>query len=393
MFLLVIDDTPLRKQNAREACKSLAQIDRLEKALEEFRNHDLAQFKSWYEITFQAEKKRIEAKNAEFLELGKIQNQIVAESHLRDISIPDAYRVISDESKAYPTADESTRLKIDQNRAERAAFVESQRDRKAPGQEREPDPVFEEGFDFSDLSQMSEKELRILCQDEEQAVEMLLDVYHGASREKEFALFLKIWDCTPATTQKKFSRLFSQVNGFSFKDLLSDWRKNVEGQKIDLSHEQLKFLYRKLVRLLHPDKYDSRAQTLWHRSAWDRTQEAYRAKNTGELRKIHQVVLLRSGLLDQLTLSEIHQGGVWITEQLKELQEASKGVKRDLAWGFSRKKKLEPLAAKVRKKLNEELQGIQSRVRELAQSHSFLDMLSRLDPLEPRKKRKTKSRR
>jgi DnaJ-domain-containing protein 1 len=425
--LLVINDLALRQKSVAESEKILAKIDRLESSLEAFRNRDLIEFRSWYELSFREETRRIEEARSEYESLAQFHNWVIAEARMRDLSTPQAFAIVREEAACYLNGDEATRCKIDGLRAARERFIAQEMEREAFGEfdsplfsdEEEAPPPERTEIDSENLRLLAgftDKQLRNALKDGGTAVSIISNVLALAETAEELRLFLRIWSAAGNSARIEFSKDYKEITGQRFTEVLEDIRAGLEeissesdldeppeefisrsfsGKHSELSVSDelaLKTTYRKLVRLLHPDLNTESSAKAWLKSVWDRTQNAYQQKQLGELNKLQVIALIRLRFLDRLTLHEIRQSASWLGAELETLASEVEEIKRVPAWGFSRKRKTEALARKIGRELDGEFKSVKKQIDELHEQHRVLELLSRCEAFEKRNPRKRRKR-
>lgn len=463
--LMVIDDTSIRKSAFAAAEKLIKKLDRIEADFDSFREHDQRLFIDWRNLTFRNEQQEIDSLQAEYAHLARRHNWIIAEARKHDLSMPRAYRIIRDEEALYASGTAEDRARIDGERRKRDDYIREEMEREFAD-----DPFGDLGFDADDddgydddssfdsdseseandssrgdrerngggrkrsaedeqefraIRQMSDKRLRQICKDGEQAFALLARVMELSRADDDLLLLLRIWDLTPQRHQKRFAGFFRDLTGQSIHSLFDDLRetahaKQDEDQFGDEDHEAagarfagrdsrnsnekrtksgedleaVKILYRKLVRILHPDLQDDStlAQRHWQKKLWARTQAAYHERSRPKLARLYLMALIRSGSVQDLKVSELRDSQFELTEELADLKNEAQSFKRHPAWGFSRRKDFKPLHKKILKEFERELDHLHGEVDELRGQHELLDLLSKTESPRRRLKKKSASR-
>jgi hypothetical protein len=112
---------------------------------------------------------------------------------------------------------------------------------------------------------------------------------------------------------------------------------------------RLKDLYRRLVRLLHPDKgaKGGKKEIEW----WHQTQDAYQTGNVEQLELILTLVEMEDRGSKHATVSVLSQLTIEFKKSLKALKRKIAGLKKDLAWNFSQLTDFSALLVRVRNEL------------------------------------------
>jgi len=451
--LICIDDQSIRRQAFHLTGRILQKLDRLESDIESFHLQDQQLFSDWFDLTFRNLRKSLEKHHEEWHDLCKFHNWIIAESKRQGISMARALLFLRSEEASYSDGTTETKAKIEAEREARDQFIRQEIEREFgpsfdPSDFDEADDIEDEGLDRSQepdaeeerearkamdrLNELSDKKLRKICREPGEADAILSMLVSHIRSDQDRDLILRVWSFTPDKYQKQFAREFFEGTGVSFHHILNQLRQdqlenepqeNAEsadeaefdasfqgGQKDSRRGERhghpksaqelesFKLLYRKLVRRLHPDlNQESLSKTHWHKKMWARVQHAKQGQNKMALEKLWRLVLIRSGDLNELTLSEIRESHDWLDDELKQLGQEAKALKRLPAWGFSRKKDLKPLKRKLEKGVRAELEKIQDKVEDMKSQHSYLEFVASIESAtrlssRPRRRRKPQQR-
>lgn len=133
--------------------------------------------------------------------------------------------------------------------------------------------------------------------------------------------------------------------------------------------ERLKELYRKLVKLLHPDLAEGEV-TEERRTLWLRLQAAYNEGNLAKLESIFALLEKQVADEDQIysSISEILELVEQTWQSIAQLRKRLKNAQRDRAWGFSRpgaKKRKSRVQQLIRRELEREIDRAQAALDEL----------------------------
>ncbi len=291
-------------------------------------------------------------------------------------------------------------------------------------------PSEAEKADFAELKGLSETDFDEIFASSRTAHEFLLRSLQLCVLCSGLGVFLKIWqDACPRKTKLSFERFFENETGESFRNVLewivdeakstaedaagsdrfsksgadsesesefdfdSDFddedsqREFFAGissgsQKRSLSEDKLgvlKGLYRKLVRLLHPDGQNSSPLDLpatWTQKTWERLQSAYKSQNLDELRRIHSLTLLQTRDLNALTMDEISEGINELESELENLENQAREMKRLPAWNFSNKRSTTTIEKKIRQDFQRDLNEIDMKISILLFQHKKWEQMA-----------------
>jgi len=155
---------------------------------------------------------------------------------------------------------------------------------------------------------------------------------------------------------------------------------------------ELKQLYRRLARRLHPDVRRSEGPEADRR--WEQLQTAYNSKNIEELRALEAVCDAdETGLSIKLGLAHLNTWADYHQLLLKPLQVAVREAKKHPAWGFTRldEKQITRREKEVKEELKREIELIESRCHYLqTQLDSYRRMARKKAPRSATKRPKKK---
>lgn len=245
---------------------------------------------------------------------------------------------------------------------------------------------------------------------------MFLQAFSLASAVEDGHLIVKLWDAAPAKVRNQAQKMFPAQQG-SLKDIIEGLRFAVqmddivgdfednnnddifedEDQEENEHHSDEKFvffgkkgkkslkpndeallkqIYRKLVRVIHPDshhhdqKMNSQKQQ-WFSKMWHEIQRAYQGKNLSALKRLEMIAVVRTQDLQSLTLEEISDSAKFFNQELVALKRNIKEFQKNPAWRFSGKKNYESLKSRIKKELREDLEPLYFELEELKELHSF----------------------
>ncbi len=399
--LILIDDKKIRKQAFSKLEKLLKKLQRMETNVESFHERDERLFKEWFELTFREQQQQVAALRGQYRELADFHNQMHALAQMEDLSLPEAAFILREEERLLHSGSEEQRRLINDARRLREQFVHSQSERNEKRFEREDDeasedryiPPDEEDMEESELiAQLDDEELREWCASSKSAFILLGKTLRVASFTKDFTLFFRLWDVTHVKVQEQFARRFMKEHGYSLIEVIEEMRgrvndgESVEGAKL----EALKLTYRQLARKLHPDMHAAAKSESadWRKKMWERVQEAYKRQDGKALNKLFHLVLLRGRELEQLRLSELHMSHKWLADEIEQTNHHVKKLRRQPAWGFSRRKDFQPIKQKLEREMAKVRDSLEEQVIELRTHHAFLERMGRESAGSPYRRRR-----
>jgi hypothetical protein len=143
--------------------------------------------------------------------------------------------------------------------------------------------------------------------------------------------------------------------------------------------EQIKLIYRKLVRRLHPDAQGPQAEPgelRWQKRIWDLAHSARQRSDRAELETLYKVTLLRQMDFTELTVANAHEVYAWLRSEFDRINTLAWQAQQTSAWGFSRQPDLRRLAERLRFLLQKEITAVEEELQELRGQHAYLEVLS-----------------
>lgn len=413
--LIPINDIKLRKKKFSAAERVLKKIDRLEGSIQSFEKADKELYEKWFSRVFHERIRDLEKIQDRHTKLAQFDDYIRVVSLLQKINLLEAYKFVKEEADRYEKEGFHERMRIDRARAERKErlreMVEEEQRAKFARWEAEQKENDER---IRELKSLSEEELRERVSDALNGAELLRNVFNSCRCLFEFRFFIQMWELAAFEVQTEFAMEFEDERGMLFDEVLKnilhefqtedDWRKEEESKKeeskndetsteetiheVKLSEpsppsdeEKIKLLYRKLVRMLHPDAriQHNAGKELepWEKAMWMKVQDAYDAQCFATLDRLHKVIMLRRKELSGFTLGEISQSADWLMREFEELDQQAKKMRRQPWWRFSSRKDFDPLLRKVARSIWHNSRRLENAITELQIRHAYLDRKSK----------------
>lgn len=338
--LAVIDDASIRKESASAAFKVLKKLQRLEEKLANFTRTDQRLYEEWYQQSFSAILRDIEAKTRELREARELNFEIFEIARHRNIPLSGAYRWAIEEKRLFEAGDEEMRKEIRKIRRERQLFLwdeqdkedakarEEARRREEKRQKRWRDKYNKEEHENSNFEEVLENLERALAefvkQEEKERSEQTGD--EGDKDDEE-----------EVEDEKEAEDLTQPLLAFSPED-----------------EERLKILYRQLARLIHPDlsgRENNGKMEPWELELWAKAQQYLKYKCLWGMKDCLRLAQFRLNKLECLTVGELRVTKQKLENEFYFADRLSRRKRRLPAWNFSGKK----LTARQLGKLTEEL--------------------------------------
>lgn len=125
--------------------------------------------------------------------------------------------------------------------------------------------------------------------------------------------------------------------------------------------EQLKLIYRQLVKELHPDKRGQSSNgklNSWQQRIWEDAKDALERRDLESMNRIFSTAMLRLDKLQCLTIGEIQDCARWLQISKAALQEENRDRRRSPVWNFSGRKSLLSLYWKLRRGADKETEQL-----------------------------------
>lgn len=410
--LMLVDDQEIRKKAFSRIDRLLQKLQRMEANLESYYARDQRLFTEWLDLTFRARRREIDLLRAEYRDLADFHNWMHALAEMEDLSLPEAAVLVREEIRLYKEGSDDDRRRIDQMRARREDFVRARleqdhlraRRRRNIRDEEELNGARSETLDPADLEELehlnalSDDEIEEWCANSEVAHMFLGKILRVAGFTGDYHLFFRVWDLLHPKVQKTFSLQFEKKTGVSLFEVIEEMREKVRSEDaadevyaqasgetdrpepakpLTPKAETLKLLYRQLARKLHPDMNGADGEADWRKGMWLRVQAAYKIEDTKEMTKLFHLVLLRGREWQALRISELQTTHEWLSDEISATNDYLKNLRRQPAWGFSRRKNLAPIEKKIDREMAKERKLLENQVVELRTHHSFLERMGR----------------
>ena len=139
----------------------------------------------------------------------------------------------------------------------------------------------------------------------------------------------------------------------------------LENEQVEAEH-LLRSTYRRLARLLHPDKQTgevSMEHQEWSSMKWQRVQDAYKNRDHEALKRIELLCMAELGQLNNLTTEEIYQSSLVLAQELDHLKSSLRSSRKHPAWRFSTRRSFDALTKKIRRELEDRFSPIEAEVK------------------------------
>lgn len=394
--LSVVDDSDIRKDLFSASANLLKKIRKLEKDHTDFLLWDQMLYQDWYNLTFRSELQAGELLEKRHKTLATFQVHLKHLATTSKVSLDRAYNMLKEEEIQYQSGDDVWKFVIDKLRKNRFETAT----RKTPSNTTPNEKKIEEpAIDFADIFFKDDSALSGLRRRARSVYHYLNDIDDGkmarhmsvplagyqlfketfqiAMKCGDWKLLGRIWKTADPAYQQRFLRNMPLHLKEFLQQIIADTAADEASEAEQNENERLlRSAYRRLARLLHPDKQAGDV-TLEHQEwasvKWQRAQAAYRAQDIEALKRIELLCMAELGQLNDLTTDEIYQSSLILNEEYELLKKNLKGYRKNPAWKFSTRRSYEPLkkqaAIEIEKRfgpLKEEVQLMEELLKKLA---------------------------
>jgi adenylate kinase family enzyme len=427
--LLIIDETPLKIDNANITKKLLSNIKKHEEKIKKFSTQDVELYEAWFRSTFSKLTEKIDDMHRNYQKLAIRWNNIAAIADMDQISTEEAYLQVIREEEILKSGTDKEKEELKKINKKRDSWIDDKvKEEYSSDFEEDEDDYFddEENNILGNLSQAKNiimlAGLEMMYQHvwklkpskvkwKNDGVNYLSMAFLRCNALGEWELFDEAMDLAPTDIINRFKIEFKRNEGIDFDRNISDIKKqsqkntkshgkfndeteDYEKQSDEIKHEYidkkkntkiedqlnldvaLKNVYRKLVRKLHPDHCNIKDANYNWNDLWLQVQMAYKNKDT---QKLNEFYYLTGYLYDQfsLSLSEYKTLNTYLEDEVTRLNYESAHMNKHPAWGFSKKKTVASIEKKIKKKLTADFDEITEKVGELDNRFWYLEVSSR----------------
>lgn len=401
--LSVVDDHKIRKDLFSASANLLGKIRKLEKDHADFLRWDQILYQDWYNLTFRNELQAGEALEKRHKVLTTFQVHLKHVATTSNVPLERAYYMLKEEEIQYQAGDDVWRFVIDKLRKNRfdtathtkpLATASSGSSSSSSAEE-----MFEEPTNFAEIFFKDDSALSGLRRRARSVYHYLNDIDDGmmarhmsvpmagyqlfketfqiAMKCGDWKLLGRIWKTADPAYQQRFLRNMPLHLKEFLQQIISEnaTEEALEKEQIEAEH-LLRSTYRKLARLLHPDKQVgevSLEHQEWASIKWQRVQDAYKAQDHDALKRIELLCMAELGQLNDLTTDEIYQSSLVLNEELEVLKRSLKVYRKHPAWKFSTRRSYETLKNQARLEIEKRFGPLEAEVQLL---ESLLKTLS-----------------
>lgn len=374
--LMVIDDHRVRMELFSATSSILKKIRKLETDHEAFHSVDLHLYESWHSLTFRQELQETERIERRYRTLTTFRTHLVYLAETSKISFAEAYRLLKEEELQYQNGDEDWKFIIEKLRQHRLEYAKKVREKQnAPLFESVAAPLSEDPPSSAqpDLSRLRRKSrsLYYYCKEvnDETFKKILSEKKTGYVLFKE--VFQIIMDCgdwnllarlwkngLDAHKNRMLRSMPSHLVDFINQMVTEAGSDGSWNRKAEAVEVELKSVFRRLVRVLHPDMCKNNEIEdfrNWSAKVFQQAQKAAAARDLQGLKRLEFMTVVQLGDLNKLTLDEIYESSLIFAEELEKLKVSLKTYEKHPAWRFSSRRSYQKLASKIRSEMKKDI--------------------------------------
>ncbi|UYL07724.1 hypothetical protein B9G69_011770 [Bdellovibrio sp. SKB1291214] len=365
------DDQKIRTNLFSTSNLIIKKIRKLEKDHSDFILCDQMMYHDWRKLTFREELQEIEAleKRQKILHTFQIHLNYVAATS--SVSPKEAYAMLKEEEGQYQCGDDTWKYVIDNLRKTRYESATQAYAQALPGVSKKHDEpaervdfseiFFKDNSALSGLKRTARSVYHYLSGIDNQKIEQHLAVPNAGYRLFKESLQItikcgdwdllgRLWKSADASYQQRYLHNMPL-------HLKKFWQKVISENDRDDADSELRMVYSKLARLLHPDRLvdETVEYQQWASVKWQRAQIAYQEGDAAALKRLELLCLAELGQLNDLTLAEISQCSELFQTELESLKKKLALCTQHPAWKFSSRRSYDSLKqseqAEIKKRL------------------------------------------
>lgn len=408
--LLVIDDRSLRNEMFSNTAAIIKKIKTLQRDKTAFLSIDQHLYKEWRNIIFRKELEeaaKVRAKHKALLALSEHLQSLVETS---GVSEAKAYLLLKEEQVQYQTGDQDWRYIIEQLRQSRIEHAKKKREREKA---QSLHPLFIQNQDESEtvedvtiVPQLSRHQRALFYYLRELSSEDLNRHFAGSHGDKilkeafvitmrcgDWDLLAKIWRASSREAQgfllkkmpshmkefleSKIQEVQNSSPGAQSPESFSEKTLKVKDSESSPGDPELRSLYRKLARVLHPDTRSESSLFIGRQDEalelWRKIQEAYHNRDLPTLKKLDLIYTVQFGDIQSLTMDEIYESSLLFNEELEKLNASLKTYRKHPAWKFSSRRSYKTLNQRIQRELAMGLAPLLEDIERLQNRFKILD--------------------
>lgn len=416
--LVLVDSRPLRRKAIQGIQKWTKKIDELQKKVLRFHETDLKLYTDWYNLTIEPYNQKISKSEEAFQQLAERYNSLVFLSQIEDVSLPEALLIFQEEEEAYQKGSLEQKQKIEGIRAQRKQEIEKEIREKMESdlcqcrecrvargeiskEESEEDAQQELKSEYEKVQKvrednkrrvefyenLTEKKLSEVMGEFDDGYDFVLKAITVLIKAARTDVLKKIWVATPKKIQRSINRRCQVELGITIDEMISleDAREQAFARHFGKGPEghakvgptetlveddvlRVKFLFRKIARMIHPDHMQSAdfvSLKPWFDDIWRQVSEAHRANDRPKLETLYCKILVMLKHFDELSLTELENTTEILKTDYNLMSREGSEFKGNPAWNFSKLKDYSKLEKKQVKPFLERLESLENEIEEV----------------------------
>ncbi|MBL7555885.1 MAG: hypothetical protein JNM24_08695 [Bdellovibrionaceae bacterium] len=433
--LITIDQRPLRANAINELEKWHDKIELLEIEIQKFHDTDFKLYNDWLRLTLADLQEENNTLIDKYQKIALFHNWVVFTADEKNISLPHAFFLMSEEELKYQKGSPEEREQIEKLRevrtkkihAELKSDSEDDFDNEEDFQsdsEQYNDENFDADRERNSWIEQEEREIRLQRErfqkeilffeslTDKKIVKKMRDFGEGISLIStcvyvcslcyRFDLVERIWAFVPLKIKTHFNSDFKKQMGVTLDQYLMNVKEDAKrtsndeefGEEFDFkSHfenpfasktkteavpenlEAAKIVYRRIMMKVHPDKLSAdfvNTKKHWLDRLWKKIQSAYDQTDVKALKNLHLQVLVTLKNYDDLDLSDLRAGTQLLQAELTRLGKSHEDTLQHPAWGFSKLKSYKKLEKIVAEPYKKTSKELKKDIKRIEGTHTAL---------------------
>lgn len=384
--LSVTDDRKIRVELFSATARLLKKIQKLEKDHADFLRWDQLLYENWYNLTFRSERAASEQLERRYRTLTAFHLHLKHVAEASNVTLARAYRLLKEEEHQYQQGDSDWKFIIERLRQQRAESAKKIREIATVPKEQHfvTESLFgaaeQTGSVGSGLAGMNRQarsvyhylqdvdEVQITRHfaDPKAGYALFREAFHIAMKCGDWGLLSKIWQNSSSAYQKKLLKpMPSHMRDFLNQMVSSTQYQRAPAGVAAAQDLAMRSIYRKLARLLHPDRLGEDCSwelREWSLRTWQKVQTAYKAFDYQNLKRLELICMAKLGELNDLTLDEIYESSLVVADELESLKKSLRSYRKHPAWRFSSRRGYEALTMRLRREMKKRFGPMQAEV-------------------------------
>lgn len=432
--LITLDQRPIKKSAINELESWHEKIELLEIEIQKFNDTDFKLYNDWLRLTladFQSETNLLIDK---YQKLALFHNWVVFTAEVKNISLPHAFFLMSEEERTYQKGTQEERDRIEILRKERTNKInfelksededdfsdEDEFEDESAADEDEHNSAESDSdawlkkaeYEIQSMREKHQKEILFFegltdkkiiktMRQFDDGINLLAHCVYICSLCYRFDIVERIWGFVPLKIKTHFNLDFKKQMGvtldqylinvkndaqrssnqddndeeFNFKAHFENPFSTKKNEVLPENLEVAKIVYRRIMMKVHPDKLSTEfvnTKKNWLDRLWKKIQGAYDKTDVKALQNLHLQVLITLKKYDDLDFSDLRSGSQLLQSELTRLEKSHEDTLQHPAWGFSKLKSYKKLEKIVAEPYKKTSKDLKKDIKRIEGTHEAL---------------------